>query len=128
MCLYKKDKITKIAKCNILCYKQLLFTNSSYFYSYRYDKMVKQPIVNFQITDNPLGINYVVYEGYHSRNKRSTEDKSSLFVIPKGTKYTIGSENIFLNIDRKDNYVSETIVYFGKNTFWNRLIAKFKKY
>lgn len=126
MCLYKQDKITKIAKRNILCYKQLLFGTSSYFYAYKYDKMVKQPIVNFQFDQSDLSNGIAVYRGYHSRNNKSSSNKSSLFVIPKGTKYTVGSE--YYNSIIQDNYVSETIVYFGKNTFWNRLLAKFKKF
>ena len=65
---------------------------------------------------------FTIYEGYHSNVKN--ENCNALFIIPKGTKYTEG----FNNDGTIKNYVSETIIFIGKNTFWNRLKAKFGKY
>ena len=43
-------------------------------------------------------------------------------MIPKDTKFYIGGEN---NCG-EDNYVSETIILLGSNTWFNRLYFKWK--
>lgn len=68
-----------------------------------------------------------IHKGYHSRivNNQSLKvrDKTHLFVIPKGAEYYIGGENV---INRKDGYVSSTIIFVGKNTWFNRFMAYLK--
>lgn len=66
--------------------------------------------------------------GFHSRvpaEVKRNSDKLHLFIIPKGAKYVSGYEND-CNPDgnKHDNYVSDKIIYFGKNNWFNRILAK----
>lgn len=124
MCLTSKKEFKfKIAEKDIICFKELFKDNTSYFTDYEYIKGVKNPIEDLVSIYDDFSINaFSIYEGYHSNVKN--ENCNALFIIPKGTKYTEG----FNNNSKIKNYVSETIIFIGKNTFWNRLKAKFGKY
>jgi len=132
MCLLvNKEEAIITAKENIFCYKQLSAFGFSQPQKFKYElgKLNKHVIINKKQADSRdvrIGnANYgetLVEEGYHSRNDSSIKDKTHLFMIPKGTKYITGGEN---SSDR-DNYVSETIIYLGRNNWINRLIAKIK--
>lgn len=49
-------------------------------------------------------------------------EKSHLFVIPKGAAYYIGGDNVMMI----NGYVSSTIIFVGKNTWFNRFMAYLK--
>lgn len=131
MCLIiKKDQEMLIADRNIPAFKTLDEQNSSINFSFDYIKgEVTERIELYK--KSPIW--WALYgadainKGYHSRivsNSSLKEyQKSHLFVIPKGAAYYIGGENV---IDKEDGYVSSTIIFVGKNTWFNRLMAYLK--
>ncbi len=60
-------------------------------------------------------------EGYHSRKEESLHPKTHLFVIPKWSEFFEGGENSQYHVN---GYCSNTIIYIGKNNWFNRLIGK----
>lgn len=118
----------EIAKRNIICYKNLNGSTSECSY-WKYELGVTNPTVEFGISEPDRGNRYSINQGYHSRTNSviySKQHNNCIFMIPKGAKYIKGSESSLKN--KNDNYVSETIIYIGKNTRWNRIKAKFKTY
>lgn len=126
MCLeVKGTPEVLIAKRNIICFKELNGNISRHYY-FLYQKGIINPIIEIKLHKRYLG--FVVYEGYHSKIKDicfyKIQRNNAIMYIPTGTRYIIGGEN---DINVTDNYVSETIVYYGKNTWWNRLKFKMTK-
>lgn len=123
MCLtLKKDSKELIADENIPCYKYLKSGNRSLFEKYLYIKYKENPRQELHvIIEDDL---HVIFEGYHSRNPFSVRGKTHLFIIPKNTKYYLGWEED--PIGYEDNYCSETIIFVGRNNWWNRRLAKIR--
>ena len=121
MCLTSPNEFKfKIAEKDIICFKTLERNNISTITEYRYIKGIKNPIVDIIFIGYADG--FRINEGYHSNIEN--ENCNALFIIPKGTKYTEG----FNNLSTIKNYVSETIIFIGRNTSWNRFKAKFGIY
>lgn len=117
------DHKKQIAVENMSCYKSLDRGAKSQPQGYVYKKGEIQTPVTLIITPrygyDRIGKRikgYSIWEGYHSRNETSISKKSHLFIIPKGAGYIVGGENS----DILDNYVSTSIIYVGRNNWWNR--------
>lgn len=127
MCLDAENNKIKIAEQNIPCYK----------FGYLLSGIFQAPIQNFEYKKNKLQIlvhinidinnNRSVYAGYHTFNiltnakcNCSSTHGIGLFIIPKGTRYIDG------NFHGWRNRVSETLIYVGRNNWWNRWRAKIK--
>jgi len=133
----------KVAQENILCYK---FGDRNFFgtkleminRNYVYEKRKEQDQVTIIVRK---GLDYRSYvsgyipkileiteEGYHSyistRDIRNQHLPVELFIIPKGTIYYEGGVN---NEYVTNGYVSENIVWIGKNTPKNREKARLWK-
>jgi len=124
MCLVLNESQKKvlIAPYNIICFKHLDNNNISEYNSFQYIYGKINSFVNLKISNDTFYMDhdsYVINEGYHSRNKRSKYIKftNRIFMIPKDTKFYLGSEN---NINTNDNYVSETIIMLGNNNIFTR--------
>lgn len=125
MCLYiLTTKEEKVAKQNIAVYKELRKSGRSEVMHFQYSLYQN----NNEIQLIPRKVTYDSYnfcleEGYHSRMFRSEYAKSHLFIIPEGAKFYPGCENTRATDDNENGYVSNQIIYLGKNTWFNRLIG-----
>ncbi len=143
MCLIVNKEFLELkeAEENIPCYKSLRKRNRSTHNDFHYTKgktYTEKGAVETQIKSivagiaEPCGFNgsFPLTYGFHSRPINlswSEYDRSHLFMIPKGTIFTEGGENSDVySVKDHDNYLSESIVYLGKNTWLNRLIYKWK--
>lgn len=147
MCLTVNLKFLepKVAEENMPCYKKIRNTgqadNHNEFY---YTKGVvndEEGAVQKQLDEikewqdtrkeggkPPLEV-YHFEEGFHSRIPSRVHEyqKTHLFIIPKGTLYVEGGENnLPFNATWNNNYISEKIIYVGKNNFLNRFLASWK--
>jgi hypothetical protein len=147
MCLKTKTPEILIADKDIICYKEstgLQKTGGCYVSSprnYQYFPGEIAPIVELKADIDlvfswdgiwPETGNYRVEEGYHSHVKNYSPGESAVFLIPKGTKYISGWYNQNPMIK---NYVSETIIFIGRDNkktrfklklkaLWNRITKK----
>lgn len=126
MCLYltESQKVPKIAEKDIICYKILREDNCSQVEGYFYKKGLQE-----HVDVSPKQFIYdsysYIYQGYHSykdKNRKHLYGKTCLFIIPKDTVYYKGGSNEVGN----DSYVSENIIYVGKDNWWNRFKIKHK--
>jgi len=125
------------AEVNIPAYKELEKHGISEHQGFQYLKgKLNQEDIRFEhrpasVFDGLDEANMVVlYKGFHSRIVRTIQDpftKNSLFVIPKGALYMTGMENSDdWTHSVHNNYLSNQIIYVGKNNRLNRLLAKWK--
>jgi hypothetical protein len=145
MCLFIPEKQFAIAtaKENTPCYKALDDNNffkraQSQHTGHRYSKYKIEDEPSFKrraldaveyTRNSTYDKDYVeINQGFHSRIPRKSllfENASHLFVIPQGAEYVTGCENDqSSNSDYFDNYVSDKIIYCGRNNAFNRWIAK----
>lgn len=122
MCLNirQKEKV-QIAEKNIPCYKHLNSRNRTVAQYHHYTRFKRNPKVYFGIQNNAARR---VNEGYHSRMLVNSETKSHLFIIPKGSEFYEGRENSSSLELGLDGYVSNRIIFIGKNNWFNRWIGK----
>ncbi len=124
MCLYIKENVVKeIAIVNIPVYKQLSKDGRSLMANFYYFRFWRNFKVNLKIIHDRFG--YSLEQGYHSRMWNSVRSKDYLFIIPKGAEYYRGKENSHSSLAQEDGYISNTIIYVGKNNSFNRKLAKF---
>lgn len=132
MCLYVKNgQPAVIAENNIPCYKVLFRGNKAEHYvHFVYKKWkINDNVALVAIPESdmyPHSSCCSINEGYHSYVPgRATHDKKRhLFIIPKGAYYYIGGVNTHPHFE--NGYVSSTIIFVGKNNWWNRMVAKLK--
>lgn len=116
-----------VATENMLCYKILKDRGFSIGRGYKYRKGTTQSSINLVPTPGHYlqTTQYVMVErGYHSYTPMWALPyrRLNLFVIPKGASYYTGGDNRAYPLD--EVYVSSTIIYVGKNNWWNRFCAK----
>jgi hypothetical protein len=110
----------KVAKKNIICYKQLFRTDISLHMDFKYEKGKLNKPVNISINECNE-----IEEGYHSfveRKDMFSDPVNRIFVIPKGSIYYEGFDNGY----PEHVYVSETIVFIDELTYWNLFKLKVK--
>jgi hypothetical protein len=93
--------------------------NKSEHHGYTYVKHKTNPLIKIEPITNYgfISVETHINEGYHSYVNKPAY-YSSLFIIPKGTEYYLGGING--SPYWKDGYCSETIIFVGKNNWWNR--------
>ncbi len=125
MCLnITKEAQEQKAISNIPVYKSLTFFNRSVHTDFRYWRFKKNKLVMLGLMVKRYSILIrEINEGYHSRNNKNDSKKNYLFIIPKGAKFYEGSEND-TDLTVIDGYVSNTIIYIGKNNMFNRWLGK----
>lgn len=129
MCLIIKiNQEMLIADKNIPAFKTLKERNISVIFPfyYRKGKVNKRiELCKSSFWGGKGGKVCEIHEGYHSRMVNFSlmeHEKSHLFVIPKGAAYYIGGDNVMMI----NGYVSSTIIFVGKNTWFNRFMAYLK--
>jgi len=116
MCFYVTKKRVKIAKEDLIVYKDLIGGYSPYE-GYRYNK-VEQPIVSLVVRESAFG-DMFINEGYHFYRKPYKYEKVFgsyyEFIIPKGARYYENKYEIVAETCRKvrrlrkSEYVEEAI-------------------
>lgn len=125
MCLTTKNPTIKVAKKDILVYKECsgVTTESctAETLHFLYNANKDSPAVRLKPYSGIRG-GYEVHEGYHSYN-RPRLSTNALFVIPKGASYISGNYNgnPFIR-----NRVSSTIKYIGpkKSSFIQVVLSR----
>lgn len=127
MCLYiLRDQKKQIATENIPCYKELYSNGKTTARNFRYIVFQKNDKVHLFPRQLYSSSGKMELErGYHSRLINSVQMKTHLFIIPKGSEYYMGRENDTDFEKPSDGYVSNNILYIGRNNFINRLIGKY---
>lgn len=130
MCVVLTELKFEIATKSILTYKQCVFDNNnnncySLFYGKKYEinKLNKEVYIGHGIYRD---YNYIkTTTGYYSyKYNNSYSSANALFVIPKGSKYVLGHDNVIS--EELDTYVSNQIIYVGRNNLINRWKTKIK--
>lgn len=124
MCLTTDKNEIKVAKDDIIVFKNLNYIRSKWFIkellgfkiamssvqNHIYKRGILQPYITLRLFAHYRDPNiFTVEEGYHSNVEEF--GSNAVFIIPKGTKYVEGWNNGYKSIK---NYVSETIIYKGR--------------
>ena len=136
--LYKKN----VAKENIPCYKG--HKNESFYKGKKYKLIDESGVLDIPFhsgtfftwdgmaplkNSNDRGFRdyHEFNKGLHSHIPKAARffERNFLFIIPKGAKYIEGCGNGYTELPEcHDNYISDQIIYLGRNNWFNRLIAK----
>lgn len=106
----------KIAEHDIICFKYLRRNNTSIHYDYHYVEGRLNPHVPITLLYSNWDNSVTIEQGYHSYKSTKPNYADSLCIIPKGTVYYEGFDN---GDGGTSVYVSETIVFIGKSTYWD---------
>ena len=126
MCLKTKNNIFEKITESIPCYKYLEKGNKSEYYYFKYRKFILNKLsidkMKRDIDHLHSGF-YAINEGFHSQiNDNYFFNK--LFIIPKNSLIIKGYYDKPIDYSNPDGYVSNQIIYIGKNNKFNRLIAR----
>jgi len=135
MCLILKNKESKIATKDIICYKRGIVNwgnfSPYYFDHYKYEKGEKQKEIKLQpeleypevlAKENSLINNWTIERGYHSYIHFQS-CSNHVFIIPKGSEYYIGQ----FNSKQENSMASSNIIWVGHKwnpITWLKLIFK----
>lgn len=121
--LYKKN----VAKENMPCYKE--YKKESFYKGKKYKLIDESGVLDVPFHSGWLGFEEFkrFNKGLHSHIPKAARffERNFLFIIPKGAKYIEGCGNGYTELPEcHDNYISDQIIYLGRNNWFNRLIAK----